>query len=1612
MKLETTKRHAQYAEARRAQVALEDALPDGEALEATLREWHELSIEIFETRNHVGIFLKEKGNGPAVNPRQTANLTPVAEQVKPPRVPLPKFDGGILQFKSFWDQFESSTHQGRSQRHHKVSPLEIVSIWFSSEGNRRCYHLCRELPGSSADSEDPILSTPRRGGESRSECDECEGVFKRRSWGVDQAPRRFEPALPRAEGLGQRCQLRSEWFSRHLANTEEETPVWNGDRMENLYQGQERRRDTFGRILAFLFEQARIKDTDIGSRTKAPTKGHQQEPHLNARKSDLRFTTAAVQMESDRGCAVCKGDHLADRCPRFRSYSVQQRRHWAMRLKLCFVCLAQGHRRERCQKRKSNQFWNPLLAGDAVPAGKAPTKQATSAACSHGTDSTEAKASLSRNQNEKVEDGSGEGTSPVGIHLSSTEGRTKLVNCLLDSGSERSLIRSDVADELDLQGPPRAMTVKGVNGLHVRIADVRRVQFRLTPIPPKGLEPFKEGIELTALSLPSLCDDLVATPTPWFCKDKIPSLPSNEITPGRVQIDSIIGLDVYFQVLGQGVRRGGPNDPVAIETIFGWILGILPATEDAKAEPALTRFEESVSFDGQRYSVGLLWKPGASPLPNKLEMAKRRLRSLRHRLARDPDKEREYADVIQSYLDQGWAEEVPDESGPIGRTWYLPHHAVYQDSPGKAKCRVVFDGSAEMNGASLNRCFEPGPKLQPDLVAILLRFRRSRIGIQADIEKMYLQIGLRPEDRDVCRFLWQAAGSKSPARIYRLTRALAGKLLSDMYVDDLATSCDRIGQARTLIRKLCNLMKSGDFAMKKWSSNDPAALSDLPVEVTSPPLETSQLWKTLGLYWNRQLDVLTFVPPAEIPLERHDTKRQLALWFTGIEWDDPLPAEINGKWISWKDELERLSAVRVQCALVPVHRDQVGRSELHVYGDASEAAYGAVAYLLTQASDGVPQVLAKARVGPIKRLSLPRLELIASLLAARLKAYITKEMGFSTDKQVCWSDSSVALSWIKGDPRKWKTFVANRVQEIIPLTEPSQWRYVPTADNPADRLSRGCTLGRLLKDHLWWNGPDWLQQPESEWPRLSIVVSPEEARGTDPERRTTVALTTTLPEHGLQMVIDPTRYSRMEKLLRVTAYCGRWVDQARRPRGERRGSSSLTLLELQEAEKKWVREVQAGAFPTHRIGSGSTEWPKNSQIASLSPFVDMEGLLRVGGRLTNAALPWCHKHPLLLPPDGTIVALIVRRAHESELHAGVNQTLAALRRRYWVIRGRQAVKRCIRSCIICRRQDGRPFCPLMSELPVARVEPTFPFSHVGLDFAGPLHVRDEDHGVRKVYICLFTCMVTRAVHIEIVADMTTTSFLAAFRRFVARRGTPEVIQSDNFRTFKQADAFIRSLFVGKRIEQFQNELACRCIQWKYTTERAPWSGGYWERLVRSVKNALRKVLGRSLLRFDELRTTLCELEARINNRPLTLLSEDPKDCAPLTPAHFLIGRELAALPTSSGETPSGTGGRHLGRRWRHQQLLMRHLWKRWTEEYLVNLNVRGKWKKIDRQPEVDDLVLVTEDTAPRNRWKMGVITELLPGSDGIVRSVRLRTARGVLTRPSRLLVLLEPAKAW
>ncbi|KRY80860.1 hypothetical protein T4D_10772, partial [Trichinella pseudospiralis] len=604
---------AQYAEAYRAQVAVEGALPDGDELDAVQeRSFYDM---------------------------QKQPPKPQLGKLQP--VPLPKFDGDILQFKSFWDQFEASVDRRED--------LGAIT---------KLLHLRSCLSGAALKAIEGITVCAEN-------YPEVVRTLHSRFHRVPDVVESHVLSVMNVkacsnEGAGELTRLHDD-LNRHFLELK-----------------------ALGKDVNCCLSG--FHDTDLRTRTTAPSRGHQHESHLNARKPEVRFTTAAVQMESGGGCPVCKGDHLVDRCPRFRSYSVQQRRHWAMRLKLRFVFLGRGHRRERCPKSKSNQFWNVLLTGDSVPVGKARTKHASSAVRSDGTDSAEAKASISRSQTTI--------RLPVVRALAHGEkGKSKLVNCLLDSGSERSLIRTEVEDELDLQGPTSAMTVKGVNGLHVRIADARRVRFRLTPIPSKALELFKEGVELTAFSLPRLCDDLVATPTPWFCKDEVPPLLANEIATGRVQIDIISMLQVFPDHLWMDCvwTDNEAGEAVACEeTILlaqtedrlsqllrrFWeveALGILPSIEDAKSEAALAQFEESVSFDGQRYSVGLLWKADASPLPNNLEIAKRRLRSLTNRLARDPDKEREYAAVIQTYLDNGWAEQVEEIGGPPGRTWYLPH---------------------------------------------------------------------------------------------------------------------------------------------------------------------------------------------------------------------------------------------------------------------------------------------------------------------------------------------------------------------------------------------------------------------------------------------------------------------------------------------------------------------------------------------------------------------------------------------------------------------------------------------------------------------------------------------------------------------------------------------------------------------------------------------------------------------------------------------------------------------------------------------------------------------------------------------------------------------------
>ncbi|KRZ11509.1 hypothetical protein T11_12642 [Trichinella zimbabwensis] len=358
-------------------------------------------------------------------------------------------------------------------------------------------------------------------------------------------------------------------------------------------------------------------------------------------------------------------------------------------------------------------------------------------------------------------------------------------------------------------------------------------------------------------------------------------------------------------------------------------IGIQQQEEKTTQDTVSCQFLDTLTHDGSRYSVELLWKPGVVRLPDNYTLAERRLRSVERSLRKDRVKQREYTAVIEEYLQNGWAEEVTTQNGEPGKTWYLPHHAVYKIADGQTKCRVGFDGSAKYAGASFNDHLTTGPNLQADLVSILLRFKQYWIAVQADIEKMYLQVGLRAEDRDACRFLWRDCTFDAPPRRYRLTRAHAElnpdesdetvKLaLANMYVVDLVMSCDKEAQVRDLIRRVLVFLKKGGFHLKKWTSNRVELLDTLPKEDVSTNGE-KEIGKTLGVFWMKDEDILTFKPPADLNTQSRCTRRQMLsltarlydplgyiapftgqmkmlfqrLWTTGLGWDAPLPPQME-----------------------------------------------------------------------------------------------------------------------------------------------------------------------------------------------------------------------------------------------------------------------------------------------------------------------------------------------------------------------------------------------------------------------------------------------------------------------------------------------------------------------------------------------------------------------------------------------------------------------------------------------------------------------------------------------------------------------------------------------
>jgi hypothetical protein len=377
---------------------------------------------------------------------------------------------------------------------------------------------------------------------------------------------------------------------------------------------------------------------------------------------------------------------------------------------------------------------------------------------------------------------------------------------------------------------------------------------------------------------------------------------------------------------------------------------------------------------------------------------------------------------------------------------------------------------------------------------------------------------------------------------------------------------------------------------------------------------------------------------------------------------------------------------------------------------------------------------------------------------------------------------------------------------------------------------------------------------------------------------------------------------------------------------------------------------------------------KKSSVLKLKPFVDAQGILRVGGRLKHAHLTYNAKHPILIPGRHSFTRLIVMHEHRRLLHAGAQTTLASIRQIFWPCVGRSIVRSVINKCVTCFRSAPKLSNAVMGNLPESRVSILErPFEKCGVDYAGPMYYKEgqrKNSRLIKCFIAIFVCFATKAVHIELVGDLTTEAFLNAFKRFISRRGRPSDISSDNGLNFVGAQRQLTELYNILNNEESKQKIISNAnnerINWHFIPPRAPHMGGLWEAAVKAAKFHIKRIIGEASLRHDEFLTLLSQIEAILNSRPITPLSTDPNDLAALTPAHFLIGSPITSYPELNIEEAN------INRltRWQRIQQLRQHFWKRWTKEYLHNCQQRNKWSTMEPPIKLGQLVIVQEDNLP------------------------------------------------
>lgn len=1288
------------------------------------------------------------------------------------------------------------------------------------------------------------------------------------------------------------------------------------------------------------------------------------------------------------------------------------------------------------------------------------------------------------------------------VNIIDEKGNVVQARAILDNGSQVSLITQNLVKKLGCSTHNLQVAVRGIGGnINCQKAVNLTIASRVN-----GERKFVVNC--------TVVDRITGKLPQFLIDQNNLDIPDNVILadPAFFQagnVDILLGADLYFNLILPGLISLGSHRPMIQNTHLGWVLGgqiseqfvsnlalsELSGVENFSVERVfeptslfintgqideyLKRFwsleevsteripceEEELSeqlfqdttvlLPCGRFQVNIPFKNPSdyNKLGESFSTAKRQFLLLERKLHKNLDLFNQYKNFIEEYVKLGHARFIDfalkNDQGD--HRYFIPHHCVVRTEKITTKLRVVFNASMKTtSGYSLNDICLKGYVVQPELFDILCRFRTFKHVLVTDIEKMYRQILVNPDQCYLQNIIWRDNPDKdlqivelltvsygtnfapfvSTRCLLQLAESNKAKfpLASDViktqtYMDDVLCGADTLDELSVLQYQLTELLKLGGFSLHKWMSNSVDFMRTISYQSDSVNYiihceENSS--KVLGINWNCKLDSFTITLPKQLSVEPLTKRTVLSiiaqiydplgfvgpfvvkakifiqhLWSAKLSWDKPLSPALAEEWRSFSENIFELKDIKIPRSLFNYNLT-VSKIEIHGYADASTKAYGCCLYLRVIYNNNFSEcnlICSKSRVAPLRTVSLPRLELCACLLLGQLIHKILQIYDKSTisiSSVNLWTDSQIALAWIDSHPSRWNIFVANRVAQIQKLTAGAVWRHVKTTDNPADYVSRGVTANKLVSSEMWWHGPCYLQNPAFNLDSLTLKLK---CTGLPEEKKTTLlAVDEDYPIDSFN------KFSDFVKLQRVTAHCLRFVSNCKL---KSRLSGPLTINEMQAAKLAIIKSVQRKYFSSEIDILKNNQLLSNKQLRRLNPFLDKDNILRVGGRLRNAELSFSQKFPILLPSKDHVVDMLLRREHVRLYHAGPQTVLSNFRLEFWPLNGLRTVKRIIHKCIICFRFRAKGTEQIMADLPRDRVSLIRPFLCVGVDFGGPFYIKASTLRRApkiKVYIAIFVCMATKSVHIELVSGLSTESFLLTLKRFVARRGNPSVIYSDNATNFSGSSNYLKELydfFKNKgNLETVSNFLSKNQTEWKFIPPRSPHWGGLWEAAIKSAKHHILRAVGNLVLNFEEFATVLTTVESILNSRPLTSLSNDPNDLNPLTPGHFLIGESLTAFPEKNIlEVPDNRLSNY-----QKCEKIKQQFWKRWSVEYLNRLQQRPKWLTPSRDLKVNQIVLVKDDNLPPLKWSLARIIEVCPSSDGRVRVARIITECGTFIR--------------